>query len=301
MEKRKATVSFVSSLCIYGTIGWALAYINLPSEIVVLFRGLLGSLFILAVLFLTKRRFDWKSVRENLKWLVLGGISLGLNWVLLFEAYRVTTVAVASLCNYMAPVIVILVAPFILKEKRSLKKAACALVAIIGMFMVSGVFEGGAEGVTLEGILLGLGAAVFAAIMVMSNKKLGPVPTFERSIMQLALSTLAALPFVVVNNIGVELSPDALSIGLVLLLGIVHTGVAYLLYFTSIKSIKVSDAALFSYIDPAGALIFSYTLLGETFTWTGFLGIVIILGASVLAQMPHRRKERRPRDKSVDI
>lgn len=285
MEKRKATVSFVSSLCIYGTIGWALAYINLPSEIVVLFRGLLGSLFILAVLFLTKRRFDWKSVRENLKWLVLGGISLGLNWVLLFAAYRVTTVAVASLCNYMAPVIVILVAPFILKEKRSLKKAVCALVAIIGMFMVSGVFEGGAEGVTLEGILLGLGAAVFAAIMVMSNKKLGSVPTFERSIMQLALSTLAALPFVVVNNIGVELSPDALSIGLVLLLGIVHTGVAYCLYFGGLSGISAQTAAVLGYVEPAVSVLVSTLILLEPLSIVGWLGAAVIIGAAATSEI----------------
>ena len=285
MEKGRATISFVSSLCIYGTIGWALAFINLPSEVVVLFRGAIGTAFIAIVLLLAKRRIDWSAVRRNLKWLAAGGVSLGLNWVLLFAAYRSTTVAVASLCNYMAPVILILVAPFILGERRSAKKAVCALVAVSGMVMVSGVLEGGAQGVTPEGVALGLGAAVFAATLILSNKKLGDVPMLERSAAQLAFATLAALPFVVANNMGQALAPDALSVGLVVLLGILHTGVAYCLYFGGLSGLSAQTAAVLGYVEPAVSVLVSTLVLHEPLSVIGWAGAAIIIGAAALSEI----------------
>ena len=285
MEKGRATISFVTSLCIYGTIGWALAFIDLPTEVVVLFRGLIGTLFIAAALLLVKRRVDWAAIRGNLIWLAAGGVSLGLNWVLLFAAYRLTTVAVASLCNYMAPVILILVAPFILKEKRSPKKALCALVAVMGMFMVSGVLEGGAEGVTVEGVGAGFGAAVFAATLILSNKKLGDIPMFERSAVQLAFATLAALPFVVVNNMGQSFSPDSLSIGLVALLGVVHTGVAYCLYFGGLSGLNAQTAAVLGYVEPAVSVLVSTLILHEPLSLLGWIGAVVIIAAAALSEI----------------
>ncbi len=285
MEKGKATASFVSSLCIYGTIGWAFAYISLPSEVVVLFRGAIGTAFIAATLLFIKRRVDWAAVRRNLKWLAVGGVSLGLNWVLLFAAYRATTVAVATLCNYMAPVILILVAPFLLGEKRSPKKAVCALVAVTGMAMVSGVLEGGAQGVTLKGIALGLGAAVFSASIILSNKKLGDVPMLERSATQLAFATLAALPFVAANNMGQTLTPDALSVGLIILLGILHTGIAYSLYFGGLSGLSAQTAAVLGYVEPAVSVLVSTLILHEPLSVVGWAGAAIIIGAAALSEI----------------
>ena len=285
MEKGKATASFVSSLCIYGTIGWALAYINLPSEVVVLCRGTIGTAFIAAMLLLVKHRTDWPAIRRNLKWLAAGGVCLGLNWVLLFASYRAATVAVASLCNYMFPIILILVAPFVLKEKRSLRKAVCALIAVIGMVMVSGVLGGGSEGVTAEGIALGLGAAAFAAVMVICNKKLVDVPMLERSVIQLAFATLAALPFVVVNNFDQTLAPDALSIGLIALLGVVHTGIAYCLYFGGLAGLSAQTAAVLGYIEPAVSVLVSTLILQEPLSLVGWVGAFLILAAAILSEI----------------
>lgn len=285
MEKGRATASFVSSLCIYGTIGWAFAYISLPSEVVVLFRGAIGTAFIAAALLLIKRRVDWAAIRCNLKWLAAGGVSLGLNWVLLFAAYRATTVAVATLCNYMAPVMLILVAPLLLGEKRSLRKAVCALVAVAGMAMVSGVFEGGAQGVTPRGIALGLGAAVFSASIILANKKLGDVPMLERSATQLAFATLAALPFVVVNNMGQTLTSDALSVGLIVLLGILHTGIAYSLYFGGLSGLSAQTAAVLGYVEPAVSVLVSTLILHEPLSIFGWAGAAIIIGAASLSEI----------------
>ncbi len=285
MDKRRATASYVSALCIYGTIGWVLAYVNLPTEVVVLCRGALGTAFILLFTLMAKRSFDAAAAKANLGWLALSGISLGLNWVLLFAAYRATTVAVASLCNYMAPVILIVIAPFVLGEKRSTKKVLCAAVAVLGMVLVSGVLTGGAQGVTAEGVGLALAAALGFTMMVVCNKKMGDVPVYEKASVQLAFATLAALPFVAVGSWGQTLAPDALSVVLVLMLGIVHTGFAYCLYFGALGKLSAQSIAVLGYIEPAVSVLVSAFILGEPLAAAGWIGAALIIGAAAVSEI----------------
>ena len=283
MEAR-ATIAYVSSLCIYGTIGWVLSFINLPSEVVVLCRGLLGSLFLAVIVFAVRRRFDAALVRSNLVLLVVSGLCLGLNWVFLFEAYRVTTVAVASLCNYMAPIILVLLAP-LLGERLSARRLACVAVAFIGMILVSGVVEGGAEGVNAWGVTLGLLAAVGFVGVVVCNRKLAEVPVYDKALVQLCAATVAALPFVVVGNWGVALQPDAVSIALVVMLGVVHTGFAYCLWFSALGALKVQSIAVLGYIEPVVSVLCSVFLLGQPLSALGWLGAACILGAAAASEL----------------
>ncbi|MBR3182070.1 MAG: DMT family transporter [Eggerthellaceae bacterium] len=283
MEAR-ATIAYVSSLCIYGTIGWVLSFINLPSEVVVLCRGLLGSLFLAVIVFAVRRRFDAALVRSKLVLLVVSGLCLGLNWVFLFEAYRVTTVAVASLCNYMAPIILVLLAP-LLGERLSARRLACVAVAFIGMILVSGVVEGGAEGVNAWGVTLGLLAAVGFVGVVVCNRKLAEVPVYDKALVQLCAATVAALPFVVVGNWGVALQPDAASIALVVMLGVVHTGFAYCLWFSALGALKVQSIAVLGYIEPVVSVLCSVFLLGQPLSALGWLGAACILGAAAASEL----------------
>ena len=283
MEAR-ATIAYVSSLCIYGTIGWVLSFINLPSEVVVLCRGLLGSLFLAVIVFAVRRRFDAALVRSKLVLLVVSGLCLGLNWVFLFEAYRVTTVAVASLCNYMAPIILVLLAP-LLGERLSARRLACVAVAFIGMILVSGVVEGGAEGVNAWGVTLGLLAAIGFVGVVVCNRKLTEVPVYDKALVQLCAATVAALPFVVVGNWGVALQPDAVSIALVVMLGVVHTGFAYCLWFSALGALKVQSIAVLGYIEPVVSVLCSVFLLGQPLSALGWLGAACILGAAAASEL----------------
>ena len=283
MEAR-ATIAYVSSLCIYGTIGWVLSFINLPSEVVVLCRGLLGSLFLAVIVFAVRRRFDAALVRSKLVLLVVSGLCLGLNWVFLFEAYRVTTVAVASLCNYMAPIILVLLAP-LLGERLSARRLACVAVAFIGMILVSGVVEGGAEGVNAWGVTLGLLAAIGFVGVVVCNRKLTEVPVYDKALVQLCAATVAALPFVVVGNWGVALQPDAASIALVVMLGVVHTGFAYCLWFSALGALKVQSIAVLGYIEPVVSVLCSVFLLGQPLSALGWLGAACILGAAAASEL----------------
>ena len=292
MEKKSnAKISLISAMAIFGTIGIFRKYIPLPSGIVACARGILGVAFLLAFIKVKKIKMDFESIRKHLKILVFSGAFIGLNWVLLFESYRYTSVAVATLCYYMAPIFVMIVSPILLKEKLSGKKAVCVLVALIGMIFVSGVLDGGISDLSeLKGVLFGLGAAALYASVVMMNQKLRAVPTYDKTIMQLGVAAAVLIPYIFVAE---DLSAVVLTpviILMTLVVGIVHTGIAYAMYFGSMNDLKAQTVALFSYIDPIVAIILSALFLKEPMTVYSGIGAVLVLGATMISELPEKRK-----------
>lgn len=274
---------YITSVVLYGTIGMFLRYVSLPSELVAMCRGILGSIFILAFLAFRHTKPDGKAIKKNLKWLIISGICLGLNWIFLFAAYMETTVAIASLCNYMAPLIVIVVAPLVLHEKLEVRKLPCVLAALIGIILVSGVTEGG-NGNPL-GIVFGLSAAVCFVIIVICNRNLKDISSYDRSIVQLALSAVTILPYFIIHNLGKELYVSPGSIPIVLILGLLHTGVAYCLYFSGMATLPVQTVAVLGYIEPVVAVLCSAIFLAEPMTVSGWIGAVLIIAAAVVSEL----------------
>lgn len=276
----KGRLMLLGSMAIFGTIGIFVRYIPLPSSLIANIRGLSGSLFLLLVLAVKKEKLDWVSIRRNLPVLLLSGIFLGGNWIALFEAYRYTTVATATLCYYMAPVLVMVLSPVLLNEKLTGKKVGIILAAVGGMALVTGFQPGGVD--PQKGTVLGLLAASLYAGVVLANRKLQNIGTYDTTIMQLGLSAMVLLPYNVVTVDFSGLEINAAVAALLLFVGIVHTGVAYWLYFGSLKELPAQSAALLSYIDPITAIVLSALVLGEAMTPLGGLGAAVVLGATAL-------------------
>jgi drug/metabolite transporter (DMT)-like permease len=230
---------------------------------------------------------DFSAVRRNLPLLIPSGAALGINWILLFEAYRYTTVAAATICYYLAPVFVILVSPLLLRERITRKKGICAAVSLIGMVLVSGIFSGSAGTTSSngKGILLGLSAAVFYAAVVLLNKKITGLAALERTVLQLGLSSAVLLPYVLVTGgLGDIASLPLTGAVLLLVVSIVHTGLTYTLYFGSIGHLSAQTAALLSYIDPVVAVLLSALVLREPLGLPGILGAVLVLGSTMVSE-----------------
>ena len=159
-ENRKAYASLCSAMLIFGTIAIFRRNIPFSSGLLAFSRGLLGGVFLLIFVALKHHRME-KVEKKQLALLILSGAIIGIDWILLFEAYNCTTVAVATMCFYMQPTIVILLSPVLFREKLSEKKGLCALAAILGMVFVSGVAEGAPPGPPdAKGKAFGLAAAV---------------------------------------------------------------------------------------------------------------------------------------------
>jgi len=287
-------LQMILSMVIFGTIAIFRQFIPLPSSFIAMMRGLIGALFLFGVMAIRRQKLDIGGIKKNLLKLCISGIFLGINWILLFEAIIYAGPSVATLCYYLAPIFIIIVSPFILKERLTVKKVVCIAVALAGMVFVSGILKGGEEKVQFKGVLLGLAAAVFYASVVLTNKKIVGISANDRTVMQLSVSTIVLLPYVLLTEKGVigDFASSGFKVIIMLVLvGIVHTGLAYALYFGSLKSIKAQTAAILSYIDPVLTLVLSALFRIDTIDAFGIVGAVLILGAAIVSELPERKKQ----------
>lgn len=285
-----AVVQFVLSMFIFGTIGIFRRWIPLPSSVVAMTRGLLGMLVLLLVLRLRKIRLNAAEIRKSFVLLCLSGAAMGVNWILLFEAYNYTSVAAATLCYYLAPMFVVLASPLLLHERLTRRKLLCVCVALLGMVFVSGILQTGVSGSgEIRGILLGVGAAAFYASVILMNKRLGSVPAYERTIVQLGAAGIVLLPYVLITEIPMQLQLTKAALPMLLVVCILHTGVAYMLYFGSLMHLKAQTAAILSYIDPLVAVALSALLLKEPMGLNGVIGAALVLGAAIACELPERK------------
>ena len=281
----------IIAMVAFGTIGLFVRSISLPSSMIVLARGTIATVFLLLFVRCRHLRLDMEAIRRNLVLLLLSGTLISFNWITLFESYRYTTVAIATLCYYMAPVIVTLASPFVLKEPLTLKRGLCILTAVIGMVFVSGVPQGGLpESGEAFGILLALGSAVLYASVILMNKKMSHIPAYDRTIMQLGTAAVVIIPYILLTEDVSAFVFTPLSVVLLLIVGIFHTGICYALYFGAIEVIPAQTVALFSYIDPIVAVLLSALLLKEPLGWSGALGAVLVLGSTLVSELPGRKK-----------
>ncbi len=290
MNLGRERAKYAVAIALYGTIGLFLRYTNFPSELVAMCRGIIGSVFILLYLRVRRHKLDGRAIRANLKWLILSGICLGLNWLFLFAAYMRTTVAIASLCNYMAPIIVILVAPLLLRERLNRRKLPCVFVALVGIVLVSGALEGGSGDPV--GILLGLCAALGFVGLVLCNRKLRDIPPVDKAVVQLAMSAVTILPYVCLSHHLGSVRPDARSVLFVIILGVVHTGVAYCLYFSALGTLPVQTIAVIGYLEPVISILCSFFFLHEPLSLPGWIGAVLVVAAAAVSEIvPDRPKK----------
>ena len=282
----------IGAMTIFGTIGIFRKYIPLPSSLLALARGIIGTAFLLLLVLVIKRdKLSTEAIKRNLGFLVVSGAFIGFNWILLFEAYQYTTVATATLCYYMAPVIVVLVSPFLFKERLTPLKALCVAVALAGMVFVSGIPQSGFGGISeLKGILLGLGAATLYAIVVILNQYIKDISAYDKTIMQLGTAAIAILPYTLLTENFADITFTPVAVCMLFFVGIVHTGIAYTLYFGSMSGLKTQTIALFSYIDPVVAIILSAVILQENIGLWGVIGAVMVLGSTMVSELFGEKK-----------
>lgn len=281
-----------SAMFIFGTIGAFVRSIPLPSDIIALARGAIGTLFLVIMMLVTKKRINFENVKKNFAILFISGVFLGANWILLFEAYRFTTVATATLCYYLGPSFVILLSPFVFKERLTLKKIICVILSFVGMIFVSGILDEGITDISeLTGVILGVLAAILYAGTMIFNKQVKNISVYDKTVVQLFVSAITLIPYCLIVQRGNLLSFTPYSVMMLVFVGIVHTGLTYYMYFGSIEYVNVQTTAILSYIDPVTALLLSVLVLNENMTFKSFIGAVLIIGAAILSEINVSKKE----------
>ena len=267
----------IVSMTIFGTLGIFVRNIPVSSGELALYRAVLAALLIAVFWLLTKQRISFSKIKKQVPLLLASGIAMGVNWIFLFEAYKYTTVSIATLSYYFAPVIVTIVCPIIFKEKLTGKQIVCFIMSTLGLVLITGIGNL-SSGNDFVGILFGLGAAVLYATVILLNKFIKNVEALHRTFLQFLSAIVILIPYVIMTS-GVTLETlNVIGWINLLIVGLIHTGVTYCMYFSSLKELPGQKTALLSYIDPLVAVLISVTVLGETMTQWQVIGGVLILG-----------------------
>ncbi|WP_455538552.1 DMT family transporter [Terrisporobacter sp.] len=281
----KSKLGLIITMLIWGSIGIFVRNINFSSSQIALVRAVVGSIFLIIFSLFSKEHLSKEDIKNNLFVLTCAGVCLGFNWIFLFQAYNYTTISTATICYYIAPIIVMFLSPILLKEKLTPIKILCIIAAMIGMFCIIGMDKSNIGDSNVLGVLYGLGAACLYAGVVIFNKFLKDISGRNSSVVQLSVAAVFLMPYVLftdkINFVGV----GYLSMGLLLILGIVHTGVAYLIYFTVIRNLSAQTVAIYSYIDPISAIIMSSILLGEKMSLLQVIGGILIIGSTFVSEI----------------
>ena len=281
----------IISMTVFGTLGLFVRNIPLPSGEIALYRAVLAAILIGIFLLVTKQKIPFGKIKKEIPLLILSGVAMGFNWILLFEAYKYTTVSVATLSYYFAPVIVTIACPILFKEKMGAKQWICFVMSTLGIVLITGIGDLSQGSSHIKGIFFGLGAAFLYATVILVNKFIKNVDGIHRTFLQFIAAIIVLVPYVTFTD-GVNLAVlDTKGWIFLLIIGLVHTGVTYCLYFSSLKELPGQKAAILSYIDPLVAVLVSVLILHEKMTVTQIIGGILILGFTLWNEISPKKSK----------
>lgn len=285
MKIKEAQIKLIIAMFIWGTVGIFVRNISLPSPEIAFFRALLAVFFLLFYMRITQKKILLKNIKTKIPVLIMSGTVLALNWIFLFQAYKYTTVSIATICYYFAPVLVMILCPVLFREKLSKLQIVCFVMSATGLVLTTGMGNINQLSGDMTGIVYGILAACFYALVIILNKFIHDIDSMDRTFFQLSVAAIVMFPYVMITE---GLHVDQLSVkGVVSLLvvGIVHTGIAYMLYFPAVKDLTGQKTAILSYVDPLIAVAASVFVLGETITLYQLTGGLLILGFTCLNEI----------------
>ena len=307
----KARLQLILSMAIFGTLAVFVRNISVSSGELALYRAVLAAMLIGGYLLIVSnkkktfnRNIEKKGkataessvkhinllfgicTKKELLLLLFSGMAMGFNWILLFEAYKYTSVSAATLSYYFAPIIVTVVCPFLFHEKLTKKQILCFVMSTFGVFLITGIPDFQNMGRDTIGILFGLSAAAFYATVILLNKFIKNVAGIHRTFLQFLAAIITLIPYVACTD-GFHLNTlDTKGWINLLIVGLIHTGITYCLYFSSLKELPGQEAAILSYVDPLMAAVISVAILGESISLPQIIGGVLILGFAIWNEKP---------------
>lgn len=289
-NKTTARFMLIGSMVIFGTLGVFVRHIGISSGQLALCRAVMAAALIGLFLLVTRQTIPFRALGKSALLLLLSGGIMAFNWILLFEAYKYTTVSVATLSYYFAPVIVTVACPLIFKEKLGIKGWICFGMSTIGLALITGLGDLSTGSNHLVGIAFGLGAACLYATVIILNKLIRRIEGLQRCFLQFVAAIAVMIPYVLATG-GFTLNLlDGTGWVCLVIVGVVHTGFAYCLYFPSLKYLPGQKTAILSYIDPLTAVILSVTVLEEDLSLMQILGGLLILGFTLWNELTPKKK-----------
>lgn len=291
------TIKMIAAMVIFGTVSLFVTFLPFSSGVIAAVRALIGAMSMAVVLIFRRKAVNKNGMFKNAGWLILSGIALGLNWVLLYESYRYTTVALATLCYYMAPLVVTLLAPLLIKERLTVARLVCTMIAVAGavLIVIEEVILTGVilSDMSLKGMLLSLGASVLFAAVILLTKQVKGLGAQETTFCQLSAAMLVAIPFAFFLQ-GGTITLAANMLWPLLVIGVVHTGLAYALFFDGAMKLPAQSTAIMAYIEPVTSILLTcFAVYKQPMTVLQIVGAILIAAAVLIGEMVGTTKSRR--------
>ena len=284
---RGSYIKYFAALLLFGSNGLVASYIALSSYEIVFLRSLLGSALLVVLFFVAGGKFTVRQNKRDLFFIALSGAAMAADWLLLFEAYAQIGVSLGMIINYCGPAIVIAVSALIFKEKISWAKIIALLAVFAGVVLISGrAVETSAR---LSGLLCAVLSAFAYAAMVIFNKKATRIKGIENAALQLLCAFLVIAIFVGYKQ-GFDIGIYAKDWVPILWLGLVNTGLACYLYFSSIGALPIQTVAICGYLEPLCAVLLSVVILHERMLPLQVVGAVLIVGGAIFGERRAKQK-----------
>lgn len=285
MNDNRSKLMLLFTCVVFGTLGTITRYIELPSSMLCFARAALGVVTIIAYFMLTRKPVDFKAIRSNLPKLALLGGIMSANWICQFEAFKHTTIAISTVCYYTQPIFLIIGAAIFFRERLSAKKVICIIVAFAGMVLVSGVLQGGIRPEELVGVAFAIVGAIGYAAVILLNKTLSGISPFDTTMTQLFFAAVLVVPYVLMTEDVSAVAVSTTGLICILIVGVLHTGICYVIYFASVQKLNAQTVGIISYVDPVLAVLLSAFFLKEPITIAVIAGAVMILGATAVSEL----------------
>ena len=280
----KPKLQYAGAMAAFGTISLFVRSIPLSSGMLALMRAAIAAAFLMLLRAAAGKPVRLRQLGRDALPLLLSGAAMGFNWILLFEAYKHTTVSVATLSSYFAPVIVTAVSAVAFRERLTARQLACFAGSTAGLVLVIGLNNLGG-GVNLTGVGFGLGAAALYASVILLNQRIRGVGGVDRTVLQFLAAILVLTPYLLLTE-GLHMARMTLTGWLCLAaVGLFHTGAMYVVYFSSLQKLRGQEAAILSYIDPLVAVIVSFAVFHEPISPLQLVGGALILGCTLLNEL----------------
>lgn len=280
-------IKLVLVMIIWGSLGVFTRSIPLSALSLAFLRAFIALPVLFAVMKMKKAD---KVKHKNLIPYIISGVLLGFGWLTLFYGYKHTSISSAVIIYNMCPVYVIILAPLVLKETISRIQIAVILLSFIGLFLIVG--HNLSDGYGYMGLLLsGISGMLYATIVLINRSIKIRVDNQTATFVQILTAMIVLLPFVLIDgNIFTVVHLDAMAVTYTVLLGVLHTSVAYTIFFSLYAHMKSVEIVSYSFLEPLFGIVFSVIFVGESLTLVQIIGGIMILGSTYIGEIIKDRR-----------
>lgn len=298
--KNKLNIHFLFVLTAAALWGIAGVFVRVVSnsgikEMQIVFFRAFFSAVILGVIILFKKKNLFKIKLRDL-WLF---ISAGIFSIVLFnfsyyKTMALTSLSVAAVLLYTAPIFVCVLSVFLFREKITLNKISALIIAFVGCCFVSGVFSGEhrlTPTALTFGLLTGFGYSLYTIFsQILINKKYN---TLTITFYTFLSAALGSLPFINITKTYSQLTSAPSALWVLFLMAVFNTVIPYLFYTAGLSGVATSVAPIIATLEPVVATIVSVALFREVFEIWHFLGIVLVLSSVIVLNLRCKKRENK--------